>query len=323
MCRADLIVQRARVKSHASQGHVERAVRLVEYQYRAVLFDVQGRTSAEVEPTSAATAWILRHSVWLLNRYQPHKGGATSFELLTGSPYRSPILPLFAMVECLVPSDRKLGGFLVIAEGAPRTFRSMWVGRTEDSDDHLVVNEIGHVVRVRTVRRCVEKENSGPDVVNIAATLSYLKPDGDDVEVQERWTLTEGCRAFEPAHANTNLVRCEARRYEYRLRYGRNPPVTTRRVYHELETAPEGAGPVASETNLVSYRETKQDVSPHSTASASAQRPHKLFTTSKRLRLEGKTARSESRKFHSCSHSTHGFVRQVSTCTLEHETKPS
>ena len=97
--------------------------------------------------------------VWLFNRYQPHKGGATSFERLTGSPCRSLILPLFAIVECLIPSDRKFVGVLVVAKGTPRTFRSMWVGRTEDSDEDLVVNEIGHVVRARTVRRCVENES--------------------------------------------------------------------------------------------------------------------------------------------------------------------
>ena len=44
ICTADLVVQRALVKSHASQGQVERAVRLVEKQHRAVLFDVQERT---------------------------------------------------------------------------------------------------------------------------------------------------------------------------------------------------------------------------------------------------------------------------------------
>ena len=126
ICTADLVVQRALV------GLVERAVRLVENQCRALLFDVQERTRVEIDPIFAASTWILRHSVWLLNRYQPHKGGATSFERLTGSPYRSPILSLFAMVECLVPSDRKLGGVLVFAKGAPRTFRSMWVGRTEE-----------------------------------------------------------------------------------------------------------------------------------------------------------------------------------------------
>ena len=82
----------------------------------------------------------------------------------------------------------------------------MWVGRTEESDEHLVVNEIGHVVRPRTVRRCVENENSGSDVLKLNATPSYLKPDGDDVEVRERWTLTEGCKACESAHGNDQWV---------------------------------------------------------------------------------------------------------------------
>ena len=83
ICTADLIVQRAPVKSHQSQGHVERAVRLVENQYRALLYDVQERTRVEIDPISAASAWVLGHAVWLLNRYQPHTGGATSFERLT------------------------------------------------------------------------------------------------------------------------------------------------------------------------------------------------------------------------------------------------
>ena len=56
ICTADLIVQRAPVKSHQSQGHVERAVRLVENQYRALLFDVQERTIVEIDPISAASA---------------------------------------------------------------------------------------------------------------------------------------------------------------------------------------------------------------------------------------------------------------------------
>ena len=162
----------------------------------------------------------------------------------------------------------------------------MWVGRTEESDEHLVVNEIGHVVRARTVRRCVENENSGSDVIKLNATPSYLKPDGDDVEVRERWTPTPRCRACESAHANKHLVRCEARRYEYRLKYGRNPPVTTRRVSHEPETIPEGTAHGESETNPVSDRETEP--------ASSSQPPSETETTHtpvKRLRLQRKQPR--------------------------------
>ena len=48
MYTAGMIVQRVPVKSHASQGRVERA---------AVLFDVQERTRVEIDPISAASAW--------------------------------------------------------------------------------------------------------------------------------------------------------------------------------------------------------------------------------------------------------------------------
>ena len=91
--------------------------------------------------------------------------------------------------------------------------------RVKKKKEHLVVNEIGHVVRARTVRRCVENENSGSDVIKLNATHSYLKPDGDDLEVRERWTPTPGYRACESAHANKHLVRCESR--------GRNPPTSS------------------------------------------------------------------------------------------------
>ena len=194
------------------------------------------------------------------------------------------------MAECLVPSDRKPGGVLVVARGVPRRFRSMRVGRTRESDEHLVVNEIGLVVRVKRYDDAGENENSGSDAIKLNATPSYLKPDGDDVEVQERWTPTPGCRACESAHGNKHLVRCEARRYEYRLKYGRDPPVTTRGVCHEPETAPEGARPVESEPSPVSDREREPAVSSQATSSASAktETAHTSQTPVERLRLKGK-----------------------------------
>ena len=99
-------------------------MRIIENHYIAVLFDVQERMRVEVDPTSAASAWMLSRSACFLNRHQRRDGGATSFERRFGSPHRSPIFLLFAMVLCLVPSDRK-----------------PWVGRAEECDAHLVVNE--------------------------------------------------------------------------------------------------------------------------------------------------------------------------------------
>ena len=105
---------------------------------------------------------------------------------------------MFAVEEGSIPSDRKLGGVLMVATRAPRTFRAIWVGQAEESDEHLVVNEPGHVIRVRAVRRCVDNEDNGQDVCKLTTTPSYLKPDAnDDVDVQEKWTPTDDCKACE------------------------------------------------------------------------------------------------------------------------------
>ena len=83
-----------------------------------------------------------------------------------------------------------------------------------------------------------------------------------------------------------HLVRGEARRYEYRLKYGRNPPVTTRRVYHEPETVPEGTSHGESETNPVSDRE-REPASSSQPLGGPAQ-TETTHTPVKRLRLHGK-----------------------------------
>ena len=84
----------------------------------------------------------------------------------------------------------------MVAKGTPRRFRSMWVRRTEECDEHLVVNEIGH---------SVENENSGSDVIKLNATPSCPKPDGDDAEVRERDGLRrqDAERASRHMHTNT------------------------------------------------------------------------------------------------------------------------
>ena len=199
ICTADLIVQRAPVKSHQSQGHVERAVRLVENQYRALLFDVQERTRVEIDPISAASARILRHSVWLLNRYQPHKGGS---DIIRTSPRKSENLEEFSWLRQEHHEHFDQCGLV-----AQRTATniSLWTRL----DMSYVQEQYDDAWTTRTV---VQTSSSSMHLLRIS------KPDGDDVEVRERWTPTPGCRACESAHANKHLVRCEARRYEYRLK---------------------------------------------------------------------------------------------------------
>ena len=136
------------------------------------------------------------------------------------------------------------------------------------------------------VRRCVENENSDSDVIKLNTTPSYLKSDGDGLRRQDAERASRHMQ-------NKHLVRCEARRYEYRLKYARYPPVTTRRVYHEPETVPEGTAHGESETNPVSDRERE----PASSSSQPPSEPAQTETTHtlvKRLRLQGKQPQAQS-----------------------------
>ena len=76
------------------------------------------------------------------------------------------------------------------------------------------------------------------------------------------------------------------KRCEYRLKSGRNPPVTARRVLHELETVPEGTAHGESETNPVSDRE-REPASSSQPPSEPAQ-TETTHTLVKRLRLQGR-----------------------------------
>ena len=61
-----------------------------------------------------------------------------SLQRLTGRPQTSPVLP-----SVLIPPGRTLGGVLVVVKRTPRMFRTMWIGRAEESDARLAVNEFG------------------------------------------------------------------------------------------------------------------------------------------------------------------------------------
>ena len=150
----------------------------------------------------------------------------------------------------------------------------MWVGRADESDEHLLVNEIGHVVRVRTVRRCVENENSAPDV-----------------EVQERWTPTEGCKACESAHGHKHVVRCETGGYEYHVEFTTNP----REVLSGQDLSRSGSVPtVAAQTFHTSVKRVRLEGKPHveshesSATLPSSSQPMDLSDVPERVRLNMK-----------------------------------
>ena len=61
--------------------------------------------------------------------------------------------------------------------------QSEWVRRADARGEHLMMNEIGHVVRVRAAWRC-DENNGFLDIRKLVATPSILKPDITDEDME-------------------------------------------------------------------------------------------------------------------------------------------
>ena len=87
--------------------------------------------------------WIVRHSSWLLSRFQIHTDGNTSYKAIHGYVYSSQIFPFAQTV--LVKAGRAAHPTEI------DWLDGIWVGRVSKSDEHLVLTEKGAIYS-RTVR---------------------------------------------------------------------------------------------------------------------------------------------------------------------------
>jgi hypothetical protein len=113
------------------------------------MMDVKARTGEAIIPGRALFPWMVRHVGWSLTRFQPHGSrGQTSFESRTGTIYKSALVNFAETVMIRVPIDppglrKKLD---------TQWIKGTWVGRTDESDAHIVLTRDG-VITGRSVRR--------------------------------------------------------------------------------------------------------------------------------------------------------------------------
>ena len=91
---------------HQSVGGVERARQSIQVAARALRTDIRGRTGDDMTPGHELFLWMLRHSAWVHNRFQPQSNsGGTTKEIRTGTCCKSPVLPFIETCTIRVPID--------------------------------------------------------------------------------------------------------------------------------------------------------------------------------------------------------------------------
>ena len=105
--------------SSQSQGSVERFHQSLFAQARVLKFQVQKKYNVTIDSTHPLVTWIVRHSAWLLNRYQVHSDGFTSYQRRWGKTFQQPLCE-FAETVMFKPSQPPQQG----AKFEPRWFKA-------------------------------------------------------------------------------------------------------------------------------------------------------------------------------------------------------
>lgn len=147
--------------SSSSLGSGENWSSAVSGMTRVLIQMVKRIYSCEVTTSSPIIAWAVRHSSWLLNRYQPHRrlGGETSFETRQGRPYSGLVVRFSEPVFGRRPYATDQPKFQV------RWLLGVWLGKCPDTDGHIVGTRQGIMV-TRTIRVVGEPVNlQGLDIL--------------------------------------------------------------------------------------------------------------------------------------------------------------
>ena len=136
---------------HASNGAAEQAVRNTRLQTGVILSNYESKTGCKVSTKHALHAWATRHASWLLNRFGSRSTGSTPYQDAFNAPYLGKIVAFGQSVLCLCKTT---------AKGQPKWIQGLWLGKSNNSDQHIAVTAGGKLLLTRSIRQMIPKFDS-------------------------------------------------------------------------------------------------------------------------------------------------------------------
>ena len=142
--------------AHSSQsnGAVESAIGHISGQARAMRAQVESAHGVVLTPNWCVWPWLIRHASWLMGRFSVRASGRTAYEEAFDSEWRGDLCVLGEVV--LFREAASYTGDLVMGRRKRKAdkgwAKGIWLGRAEETNEHVVGNELG-VFLTRTVRR--------------------------------------------------------------------------------------------------------------------------------------------------------------------------
>ena len=132
---------------------------------RTLRSDLKENYKQEITVDSPLYSWAVRHSGWTHCRYEKAKDGTTPYERVYGAPCKGGVVQFGERVLALDSAPHR-------RHQEKRFFDAIWVGKSEKSDEHLLLTPHG-VRRARTVRRLPEEEHWDKDLLKAVRGLPW------------------------------------------------------------------------------------------------------------------------------------------------------
>ena len=139
----------APVGSSQGQGVIEGFHQTFFAQVRTIRIGLTTRLELgqeELQVDHPIFPWIVKRSVWVLNRFLIHDDGLSSFHRRNGKG------PLPGLAEFGEKVFFKAHGKHFTAKADPSFTAGFWIGRDPDSGEHLIFST-GGVFKARTIKR--------------------------------------------------------------------------------------------------------------------------------------------------------------------------
>ena len=149
------IIETTPVGSPSSLGTAERMIQELSGRVRALCLSVQGKWNVQVRATMPILRCIVRHAMWVHNRFQPVHG-CTPFAAVQGCQDHSKIMAIGDAVMVRIQDLRKA------ARLEPQWRMGIWLGKAVDSDEHIVATLMG--IKLGRAIRPVAKELTPKDL---------------------------------------------------------------------------------------------------------------------------------------------------------------
>ena len=146
-----------------SNGPIEKGVQDVDGQTRCTKLALEARLGTKVKASSPIMEWGVQHSGFVTSRFAVGHDGKVPWERLGGRKWNRPLVEFGEQVPGKLARqrmDRKDRGRNTTAKRklTSRWTTGTWVGVIERTGEHVIVLAgSGNAVRVRTIKRVVEK----------------------------------------------------------------------------------------------------------------------------------------------------------------------